>query len=80
MSVPEDRLIRSEFGRKVDLDLSVPESEYAAMMFPVTCVFDWDKWQDGFDKYWSGEANEKIRDEFREFKRDILENFRGCPR
>src|SRR5689334_10121701 len=47
--VPEDRVIRKEFAREIGLDLSSPEKEYALLMFPVTEVFDWDKWQDGFD-------------------------------
>jgi hypothetical protein len=38
-------------------------------MFPMTQVFDWDKWQDGFDKHRRGDANESIREEFRTFKR-----------
>jgi hypothetical protein len=43
-------------------------------MFPVCQVFDWDNWQDGFDKYWRG--NESTREEFRAFKRQVLENFK----
>ncbi|MFT5700275.1 MAG: hypothetical protein ACI8ZB_003147 [Desulforhopalus sp.] len=74
--VPEDRFIRKDFGREVVLDLSSPEQEYAALMYPVTQVFDWDSWQDGFDKHWRGDANEDIRDEFRAFKKQILENFK----
>lgn len=51
VGVPEDRIIRTDFGREVVLDLSTPESEYAALMYPATQVFDWDRWQDGFDKH-----------------------------
>src|SRR3546814_20990607 len=49
-SVPEDRIIRKDFGRAVALDLSTPEHEYDALMYPVTRVFEWDRWQDGFDQ------------------------------
>ena len=45
-------------------------------MYPVSQVFDWDKWQDGFDEYWRGDQNESIREEFRAFKRQVLENFK----
>jgi hypothetical protein len=76
IGLPEDRMIRTDFGRKVDLDLSTPEREYAALMYPVTKVFDWDKWQDGFDTYWRGDHNESVREEFRAFKRLVLENFK----
>ena len=45
-------------------------------MYPVTRVFDWDKWQDNFDQHWRGDANESVREEFRAFKRQVLENFK----
>lgn len=76
IGVPEDKIIRTEFGRDVVLDLSTAEHEYEALMFPVTQVFDWDKWQDGFDRFWKGDQHESVRDEFRQFKRQILENFK----
>jgi hypothetical protein len=76
VGVPEDRVIRTDFGRETHLDLSSPELEYAALMYPVSQVFDWDKWQDGFDQHWRGDQNEKVRDEFRAFKRQVLENFK----
>ncbi len=74
--IPEDRILRTDFGREVILDLSSAEKEYASLMYPVSQVFDWDKWQDGFDKYWRGDEKESIREEFRTFKRQILENFK----
>jgi hypothetical protein len=45
-------------------------------MYPVSRVFDWDKWQDYFDQHWRGDANESVREEFRTFKRQVLENFK----
>jgi hypothetical protein len=74
ISVPEDRMVRADFGREVILDLSTPAHEYAALMYPVSQVFDWDRWQDGFDDCWRG--NEISRGEFRSFKREVLENFK----
>ena len=76
VGVPEDRIIRTNFGREAVLDLSSPENEYASLMFPVSQVFDWDRWQDGFDKYWRGDQNESTREEFRAFKRQVLDNFK----
>ena len=49
VGVPEDRMVRKDFGREVVLDLSIPAKEYQSLMFPVSQVFDWDDWQDGFD-------------------------------
>ncbi|SFI54627.1 GmrSD restriction endonuclease domain-containing protein [Planctomicrobium piriforme] len=76
IGVPEDRIVSVNFGRGVIRDLSTPEREYASLMFPVTQVFDWDKWQDGFDQYWRGDQHESTREEFRAFKRQVLENFK----
>ena len=76
VGVPEDRVIRTDFGREAVLDLSSAENEYAALMYPVPQVFDWDNWQDGFDKHWRGDQHEGVREEFRAFKRQVLENFK----
>ena len=76
VGVPEDRVVRTDFGREAVLDLSSAEREYDSLMYPVSQVFDWDKWQDGFDKHWRGDQNESIREEFRTFKRQVLENFK----
>lgn len=76
IGVPEDKIERTDFGRVVKLDLSTPQREYAELMYPVTRVFDWDRWQDGFDSHWKGDQNEETREIFRSFKRAILENFK----
>ena len=76
IGVPEDRCVRADFGREVVLDLSSAEHEYVALMYPVSQVFDWDRWQDGFDQHWRGDQHEAIREEFRAFKRQVLENFK----
>jgi len=76
IGVPEDRIERSAFGRDVTLDLSTPEHEYAALMYPVSQVFDWDAWQDGFNDQWAGEASREVRELFRTFKKEVLENFK----
>jgi hypothetical protein len=77
VGVPEDRVIRKEFDRITVLDLSSSQREYEQLMFPVTDVFDLDAWQDGFDEFWRGDANESVRKEFRLFKRTVLENFKS---
>jgi hypothetical protein len=76
IGVPEDRINRSDFGRKIELDLSSPVKEYAQLMYPVAHVFDWDDWRDGFNDYWSGNDNEDVRKEFRAFKNQVLNNFK----
>ncbi len=76
VGVPEDKVVRADFGRVEILNLSSPEHEYEALMYPVSQVFDWDSWQDGFDEYWRGESNAETRKLFRAFKQTILENFK----
>ena len=76
VGVPEDRVVRSEFGREAGPNLSSSAQEYKTLMYPVTKVFDWDHWQDGFDQAWAGDANAAVRGEFRRFKREVLENFK----
>ena len=76
IGVQEDKTVRTDFGREVLLDLSSAEREYASLIYPVCQVFDWDKWQDGFDKQWRGDQHESVREEFRAFKRQVLENFK----
>lgn len=76
IGVPEDRVVRKDFGRE-ERDLSSPAKEYEQLMFPVRNVFDWDTWQDGFDTHWRGDQHESIRQEFRAFKKGVLENFKS---
>lgn len=77
VGVPQDRMVRKDFGREVVLDLSTPAKEYQSLMFPVSQVFDWDDWQDGFDTHWRGDQLEAVRQEFRAFKKHVLENFKS---
>lgn len=76
VGVPEDRVVRGHFGRGEEMDLSSPDNEYAQLMYPVSQVFDWDRWQDGFDAHWRGDGHEEVRETFRAFKRHVLENFK----
>lgn len=51
VSVPEDRVLRSDFARKIQLDLSTTELECRAAHFPLHLVFDGSKvtnWQRQF--------------------------------
>lgn len=87
IGVPEDKIIRSDFGRQIELNLSTAEKEYDALMFPMTDVFDWDCWQDGYSDYWANKAREEgdksegQREEkkviFRHFKNEVLQNFKS---
>lgn len=62
LSVPENRRITSDFGRKVELDLSSKQLEYEQKMFPLNIILDpikYNEWQMGFMQYhnYSSEAS-----------------------
>lgn len=73
-ALPKDRVLRTNFGKDVVLDLSTPEKEYEHLRFPVNQIFDWDRWQEGFWEFWEGDKPKRER--FRMFKDRILEAFK----
>ncbi len=71
ISVPETRMVTSDFGRKMDLDLSAPEKEYEKKMFPLNIILDTPKtflWQQGYLKY----HNNTVVSEYMEFQSKII--------
>ena len=44
VAVPEDRVVRENFGRDIALDLSTEEAEFAALHFPIDRVFEAQLW------------------------------------
>jgi hypothetical protein len=76
VGLPEDRIIRSNFGKDVELDLSTAVHEYEALMYPVNRVFDWDEWQENFGDYWIDKGDPDKRKFFKTFKEAVLQNFR----
>jgi hypothetical protein len=76
ISVPEDKLVTTDFGREVVLDLSTSEQEFERLMYPVASVFDWDEWQRQFIEHAmrKGDFQEKWN-VIREFKENVLDNF-----
>lgn len=75
VSVPEGRIIKEDFGKKVILDLSTQEQEYKELMYPVSEIFDFiGKWQQEYTTYW---LNNKCHDNveiFNNFKNTIINN------
>lgn len=54
LSIPQDKMIRSNFGRDVEIDLSSREKEFANHMFPLNIVYDsitCTRWQNDYQKY-----------------------------
>lgn len=73
LSIPPDRQVRSDFGRKIEIDISTPELEYRNHLFPVNRVFDSADWRTGYQEYWEY-APDKIR-MFNGFEREVIKRF-----
>lgn len=52
VGLPADRVVRTNFGKDVVLDLSTPEQEYELDHFPLHQVFDSRDWLYGWRDYW----------------------------
>lgn len=76
LSVPADRMIKTDFDRKIVLDLSTPAAEYAAQCFPLALVFDETRrgeWMMGFQEHFQF-ARDRIQF-FNRFQSDVLQRF-----
>lgn len=73
LSIPEDRKLKSDFGRKIDLDLSSREKEFEYHMFPLNMVYDLmacSVWQNEYQKYHN--YNPGILERYARFTVDVL--------
>jgi hypothetical protein len=73
LSIPADKLVKSDFGRKIDLDLRSPEMEYQNHLFPVNHVFDSADWRTGYQDYWNYEPDKMKL--FNAFERQVIKRF-----
>ncbi len=54
VSVPSTKMVTSDFGRKIELDLTTPEKEYEKCLFPLASLFDTSHcfaWRRDFSKF-----------------------------
>lgn len=72
-SVPPDKLVKSDFGRKIDLDVSTSQKEYENHLFPVNRVFESADWRTGYQEYWEY-AHDKMK-LYNEFERQVIKRF-----
>lgn len=92
VSVPETRLITSDFGRHIELDLRTRENEYKNKMYPLTLVYNPSentKWKNGFQKYYNYHENhitflglfdEKIWLPFQQYKVPVIKLTKDTPK
>ena len=77
-SVPEDKIIRTDFGRNIVLDLSKPDFEYANHMIPTEEVMNGMGWGFRYAQYWQQRGNHPSGDPFAYFEgfsKSVLGNF-----
>lgn len=72
LSVPEDKVVRDDFGRGVRIDLSSVEREAEAGVFPLQLIFDVFATQDWMWKY--AGHDEDRRTNWQRFTVEVLEN------
>lgn len=92
ISVPETLQVTSDFGRKVDLDVSTPVLQYDQRLFPVALLFDiqgFMAWESGFSAHYqfapeAMQFMQKFRNEiwlrFQQFKVPAIELTQDTPR
>jgi hypothetical protein len=78
-AVDADRKIKSDFGRKTDLDLSTRELECRQLMFPCSEIFNSSKWEHDLYKILPDkmgiyfEFRDKIIDSFKSYQIPVIE-------
>lgn len=78
VTVPEDKIVRSNFGRTVELDLSSREHEFQQHMIPTEQVMNGMAWGFGYAQYWQQRGGHPDGDSFaffQRFKDDVLNSF-----
>jgi hypothetical protein len=73
VSVPETRIVTSNFGRDIDLDLSSKDKEFEQKMFPMNIILDSTKsfmWQQDYLKHYNMDA--QIVAQYMEFQGKII--------
>lgn len=73
VGVPADRVVRTNFGRDVVLDLSTPTAEYEHDLFPLNHIFDHTDWYFAWRGHWKDRKPDRFDLETRFFK-GIVEN------
>jgi uncharacterized protein with ParB-like and HNH nuclease domain len=72
VSVPEEKIIKRDFGREIELDLSKNEYEYRNLMYPVHLIDEYLEWRQEFKEYWDDMEKSRLWDKF---ETEIISNF-----
>jgi hypothetical protein len=92
ISIPADRKIKSDFGRKIELDLSDLKNEFENKMFPLNTIFDltqYYEWTNKFREHYQhsaeiskflSEFEQKIFLPFQEYKVPVIKLTKETPK
>ena len=72
VAVEPDKLVKSDFGRQIDLDLSTVEKECTQLYFPCDQILNSDLWEEALYKF----APENVP-QFIKFRNEIIKPFRA---
>lgn len=73
ISVPANKQITSDFGRKIEMDLSTREQEFKLKMFPLNIILDTSEEQNWQNEYYSyHDYDRKVIQQFTEFFSKII--------
>ena len=73
ISVPETRMITTNFGKDIKFDLSTPDKEFEQKMFPLNVILDYIKKEDWQNKYYAYYGYEpKIIQQFTQFNSKLV--------
>lgn len=72
-SVPKNKIVTSDFGRKIELDLSDREKEFEQRKFPLNIILNFTEvqnWQNQYYAYWN--YDREVIQEFTDFNTKII--------
>jgi len=78
LSVPANKMVTSDFGRKIDLDLTTQGKEFSQCYFPLEVLFDqtaYSAWRRGFQKMFRNDEDKL--DLFDSFEAEVVNRFQS---
>jgi hypothetical protein len=78
LSIPATKLVTSDFGRKIDLDLTIQDNEFSQCYFPLEILFDqtaYSAWRRGFQKMFRNDEDKL--DLFDNFEAEVVNRFQS---
>ncbi len=78
LSVPATKMVTSDFGRKIDLDLTTQKKEFSQCYFPLEVLFDqtaYSAWRRGFQKMFRNDEDKL--DMFDNFEAEVVNRFQS---